>query len=243
MRAMLRWKLILSVSVLTLIAWSIGHRGLVIAQEGATPMRTARGGNLAKTTHYQFEVFFYKTGLRVFPLNESGKPLDIAKLAGSATFYHPNSPKPWFTRSLQAATYLTEKSPTSLDLAIGLGTVPPTGSKVVFEITGLSDPTETSSTFTVPVAFVESPGESVAAPATVVVPSARYVYGPGYYGYGYYAYPGPETTPDQVAGPTHYGYSTPSQYGYSSDAIGPGHRDWSTGRDNGLAKPWLKAMD
>ena len=181
--------------------------------------------------------------MRVFPLNAAGTPLDIAKLTGSATFYHPNSPKPWFTRSLQAATYSTEKSPISLDLAIGLGTVPPTGSKVVFEITGLSDSTETFSTFTIPVAFVESPGESVAAPAPAVAPSPRYVYGPGYYGYGYYAYPGPETTPAQVAGPTHYGYSTPSPYGYSSGTVGPGHRDWSSGRDNGLAKPWLKAMD
>ena len=74
------------------------------AQEESKPVKSARSGALAKTTRHQFEVFFYTTGLRVFPLDSAGSPLDASKLTGTATFYHPNSPKLWLLRPLHAAT-------------------------------------------------------------------------------------------------------------------------------------------
>ena len=82
------------------------------------------------------------------------------------------------------------------------------------------------------------------------MPSPRYVYAPGYYGYGYYAYPGPETLPRQAApAPTYFG--TPPRYSArpatrpsgAGHFVGPNHRDWSTGRNIPLAKPWLSPRD
>ena len=240
-------RIVTGVSVLTLAVWGVCHQNKIFAQQSAATTRTAREGNLAKTPRHQFEVFFYSTGVRVFPLDASGSSIDVSKLNGTATFYHPNSPNPWFSRPIRAGTAVAGQAPTSLDLAIGLETVPGAGSKVVFEVVGLADPTEQSASFTVPVWFVKVPPESVSslptAPPTATAPSPRYVYGLGYYGYGYYTYPGPEVEPAQAAGPVIYGYGAPSQSGYSSDTVGPGHRDWSTGRSNGLAKPWMRAMD
>ena len=247
MRAMLSRRIAVSVSVLTLTAWSLVQQGRVQARQGAATTRTAQGENLAKTARHKFEVFFYTTGLRVFPFDAAGGPIDVAKLGGTATFYHPNSSKPWFSRSLRVGTNTPGQAQRSLDVVIDLATVPPTGSKVVFEVTGLTDSTEPSALFTVPVSFVTASVESVAglpaAPARAAAPSPRYVYGPGYYGYGYYIYPGPEVAPAQSVGPAVYGYGTSSPHGSSSDTVGPGHRDWSTGRSNGLAKPWMRAMD
>ena len=70
----------------------------------------------------------------------------------------------------------------------------------------------------------------------------RYVYRFGYQGYGYYPY----TTPAPVAQPTArqtYMYSIPGMFGPGGMTVGPGHRDWSTGRDSPLAKPWMRASD
>ena len=250
MRLLSRWRFVAALSVLTLTAWGVGHPGRLFAREQAATTRTAREGTLAKTSRHQFEVFFYSTGVRVFPLDSMGSPIDVSKLNGTATFYHPNSPQPWFSRPIRAGSATGGQAPTSLDLAIGLETVPATGSKVAFEVVGLTDPMEQSASFTVPVGFVKPPSESTStlpvAPVTATATSPRYVYGLGYYGYGYYAYPGPEAAPAQAAGPAIYGYGAQtqsSQSGYSSDTVGPGHRDWSTDRSNGLAKPWMKSMD
>lgn len=244
--------------------------GSAEAQAESKPVRSARGGLLAKAQHSQFEVFFYTTGLRVFPQDAAGEPLDAAKLTGTATFYHPNSPKPWFVRPLRAPTATPGQAAASLDLVIGLGKVPPTGAKVMFEIAGLPDPAEPTVTFTVPFEFVKNPPQ---APATHPMPpqgevmlSPLYIYTPGYYGLGYYRYPGPETAPPSRRGPavplSGYGRvpsaspSSPIPYvsgGHavsilpstsgSNATVGPGHRDWTTGRDIPLAKPWLRPMD
>lgn len=221
---------------------SSGHSGTAGSHDETKTTKSARGGALAKTARNQFEVFFYPNGLRVYPLDSAGSPIDPAKLTGSATFYHPNSPKPWFSRPLKGAATTAGAAPASIDLVVGMGTVPPTGAKVTFEIAGLPDATESTATFTVPVEFVKAPTAATlpVPPPGAVAPSPRYVYGPGYYGYGYYQYPGPEMAPAARSSPTVYGYS--NQSGSSG-----GTHDWSTGRSlpsGGLiGKPWLRPMD
>ncbi len=220
---------------------SSGQFGAVGAQEETKATKSARGGTLAKTSRNQFEVFYYPTGLRVYPLDSAGSPIDAAKLSGTATFYHPNSPKPWFSRPLHGDA-TSAAAPASLDLVIGMRTVPAMGAKVVFEIAGLPNAAEPTATFTVPVEFVKTriAATSPSAPPGTIAPSPRYVYGPGYYGYGYYQYPGPETAPAPRSSPAVYGYRNRS--GSSG-----GTHDWTTGQtlpSGGLiGKPWLRPMD
>jgi hypothetical protein len=218
------------------------------AQQQPEPTRTARGGALAKAGRHQFEVFFYNTGLRVFLLDSTGSPIDASNLTGTATFYHPNSPNPWFSRAIPGATPAGQPASTSLDLTIDLGTVPPTGAKVVFEIAGFSDSAETTTTFTVPLEFVATQAQSAAAqpsgPRGAVAPSPHYVYGPGYYGYGYYNFLGPQTAPARATSPTSVAVSTPTRRSSSSRSSSTTYRDWSTGRNSmRLAKPWLRPID
>ena len=210
------------------------------AGEEPQPVKSARGGLVAKAGHRQFEVFFYTTGVRVFPQDHAGAAADAAQLAGNATFYHPNSPKPWFTRPLRG-------TPQSLALAIGLTNAPQAGVKVAFEITGLSGTAESKAAFTVPLEFAPQPAPqpTVALPAAPqggvpIVP--RYTYGPGSQGYGYYPYTSPAREYHPSARQS-YMSSIPGMYGPGGMTVGPGHRDWSTGRDNGLAKPWMQARD
>lgn len=223
-------------------AWMFGLAGLAGAQDEAKQARSPRGGFLAGTARYQFEVFFYPTGVRVFPRDRAGASLDPAKLAGAATFYHPNSPRAWFERPLRGTA-------DSLDLAVGLGAAPPSGAKVAILVSGLPDPAETAASFTLPLEFVpqtaQQPTEARPTPPAGSAPGPAYVYGPGYYGFGYYRYPGPESAPVAASGPAVYGYSSPGGRG-GGGGSGPVH-DWSTGRDypaGGLiSKPWLRPMD
>jgi hypothetical protein len=223
-------------------AWWLVQTGGALTQEHAKVEKSTRGGLLATTAHHQFEAFFYPTGVRVFARDHSGAAVDATKLDATVTFYHPNSPKPWFSRPLRGPGE-------SLDLAIGLENAPRTGAKVTFQVSELPGGDESVATFTVPLEFVPHPTSQPAAPSTVATPSPRYVYAPGYYGYGYYAYPGPETVPQpRASAPTYY--SAPRSFGSPSahfrgdgDSVGPGHRDWTTGRDSPLAKPWLRPMD
>ncbi len=114
--------------------------------------RSARGGLLARTDHYRVEVFFYRTGVRVFPADRAGVPLDVSRLAGTATFYHPNAPEPWFSRPLRAIA-----SGASLDLAIGLADVRVAGVTVTIALAGLPEPAEPAVSLTVPMEFVTEP--------------------------------------------------------------------------------------
>jgi hypothetical protein len=224
----------------------LGALGRIEAQQQTEATRTARGGALAKAGQQQFEVFFYPTGLRVFPLDSAGSPIDASNLTGTATFYHPNSPDPWFSRPIPGTT--AGQAPTSLDLSIDLRTVPPTGSKVAFEIAGLSDSAESSTTFTVPFEFVGTQAASAAAqpnaPQGAVTQSPSFVYGPGSHGFGYYSYPGPQTAPASPRVPTSLNVNTPVRRTSSSRSNPTTYRDWSTGRNSmRLAKPWLGPMD
>src|SRR5581483_4733079 len=159
-------------------AWGLLRTGGALGQEQAKADKSTRGGLLAKTEHHQFEAFFYPTGVRVFAWDHSGAAIDATKLDATATFYHPNSPKAWFSRPLRGTGE-------SLDLAIGLGNAPRTGARVTFQVSGLPGGDESVATFTVPLEFVPHPTSQPAAPPTVATPSPRYVYAPGYYGYGY----------------------------------------------------------
>jgi hypothetical protein len=112
---------------------------------------------LATVGAYRFEVFFYRTGLRLFAQDARGAPLNASELTGTATFYHPNSPEPWFVRPLHSAAADPGQSSESLDLVLDLSTVPPKEARVAFEIGGLPGPAKTPARFIVPFEFVDTP--------------------------------------------------------------------------------------
>ncbi len=138
--------------------------GSTRAQDEAPPARSARGGTLGRTAHYQFEAFFYASGLRVFVSDAAGAAVGASALSGTATFYHPDSPRPWFARPLRPASVPPGLPAESLDLVMDLSTVPRSGATVTFEVRGLPDPTDPTATFTVPfTGIVSEPGSSRAA--------------------------------------------------------------------------------
>jgi hypothetical protein len=144
------------------------------AQQEATPARSARGGTLARTAHYQFEVFSYTTGLRIFVTDPAGAAMSASALRGTATFYHPNSPRPWFARPLRPAPVQPGRAADSLDLAMDLNTVPTSGATVTLEVAGLPDPAELTAKFTMPFSPVAgAPGSSRAGQAATPAPNYR----------------------------------------------------------------------
>jgi hypothetical protein len=171
---------------------SVVGLGPAWSQSEAPPARSPRGGLIAKSGQHQFEVFFFPSGVRVYPQGPAGEPLDVSRATATATFYHPNSPKPWFSRPLAPEAVAPGQAPASLEHAIGLANVPARGARVTFEVSGVPGPAGSTATFTVPFEFVPAPAPvapaaSAAAPAAVA-PAPRYVYGYGYAGYGYYEY-------------------------------------------------------
>ncbi|MFO0890941.1 MAG: hypothetical protein U0790_17580 [Isosphaeraceae bacterium] len=221
--------------------------GFAGAQQPKTPEHSARGGILATAEGLRFEVLFFPTGARVFPLDNSQGPVDTSRLAGTATFYHPNAPeRPWFSRPLHPEPVVAGQTATSLDLIIGLTDAPRTGAAVVFEISGLPGRAHSTVMFKVPLEFVASSTPATTAPEGSVSAQPRYIYGPGAYGYGYYAVPGPETQPQPaVSTPTYAGtptYSSPADP-MSGHTVGWMHRDWATGRSSPLARPWMRPRD
>jgi hypothetical protein len=122
------------------------------------------GGTVSSSDGHKFEVVFERSGLKVYPLTKDGKPVDASGLSGTATFFHPNSPNPWFSRDLARGTPAVGVRPTTLDLTMGLASVPETGAKVAFKISGFSEPTESAAEFTAPVRFV--------APVRLAAPAA-----------------------------------------------------------------------
>jgi hypothetical protein len=119
------------------------------------------GGKVAMTQEYHFEVVFTKDGLKVYPRTHEDKPLDSSKLTGTATFYHPNSPKPWFDKPLtptKAHAVAKASAPAasaghaaeSLEAKVDTSKVPASGAKVTIVVSGLPDKAEPTATITVP---------------------------------------------------------------------------------------------
>lgn len=116
------------------------------------------GGKVAMTKEYHFEVVFVKEGVKVYPRSHEDQPLDASRLSGTATFYHPNSPNPWFERKLTPAVSTGGKSPSTIGLMIDLSKVPTTGARVDFKVEGLPEPAETNASFSVPFVMVATGG-------------------------------------------------------------------------------------
>ncbi len=209
------------------------------AQESPPVTRSARGGLMTSTKKFKFETFFFTTGARVIPMNDQGVAIDPSRLTAKATFYHPNSPKVWFIRELKPVALSPSKPPSSLEISIGLDNAPASGGHVTFEVAGLPDLGDPNATFTVPLEFygAQPVTASISQPPQPGMPSVpRFVYSSGSAGYGYYEY---TSTTQMNASPV---YATPS-HSAGDGSVGYGHRDWSSGRDSPLAKPWLRSID
>ena len=139
--------------------------GLTSADDGHKHGAPLHGGKVAMTEEYHFEVVFAKDGLKVYPRSHEDKPLDASRLTGTATFYHPNSPKPWFERKLAPTPASPGQPKASIGAAVDLSKVPASGAKVEFKVEGLPEAAETTASFTVPFA-VAAGGELVVAKAT-----------------------------------------------------------------------------
>lgn len=145
--------------------FAIALGAIARAHDGHDHGAPLHGGKVAMTKEHHFEVVFAKDGLRVFPRSHEDQPVDASRLAGTATFYHPSSPKPWFERKLAPTAASPGRAPSSIGTAIDLSKVPATGAKVEFKVEGLPEPAETTASFTVPFA-VASSGEIVVTKAT-----------------------------------------------------------------------------
>jgi hypothetical protein len=144
-----------------------GPGGPARAQE--PPSLSPRGGSLAKTGRHRFEVFFYKTGVRIYPRDAAEAPVATSPLTGTATFVLPGAATP-FVYPLKGAVAGNGPAPGSLDLAVDLGRVPATGTQVTFRIEGLADPAEPVATFTVPFRLTANASPRVAVvPATLTI--------------------------------------------------------------------------
>ena len=203
-------------------------------------IKSPRGGILATVEEHRFEVFFYPTGVRVFPLDRAGKPVDASQLSGHATFYHPNDPDtPWFTRPLHAAAPTSSRLATSLDLRVGLVEAPRKGATVHFEIVGLESKNSSTADFTVPLSFAAAPSPKavVAAGAVARETAAAGESAPTRAAFASMATPAPAVTPLSYVPAAAFPASDETD-GYRT--FGTRHRDWTTGRTNlPLSRPWL----
>jgi hypothetical protein len=127
--------------------------GLVAAHEGHDHGGASHGGVEAKTKRHHFEAVFAKGGVRLYVHGADHKPINASHLSATATFYHPSSQAPWFTRNLQPAS---QQASEALELVLDLSKVPTDGAKVAFRVTGLADPSEQTATFTVPFRLADS---------------------------------------------------------------------------------------
>lgn len=160
------WKKSLTVLGVSL-ALGLGSVGAAWAHDGQEHKHGAplHGGKVAMTQEYHFEVVFAKDGLKVYSRTHEDKPIDASRLTGIATFYHPNSPKPWFERKLAASAASPGQAASSIGTTIDLSKVPSTGAKVEFKVEGLPEASEPTATFTVPFSLASS-GQIVFAKAT-----------------------------------------------------------------------------
>ena len=145
-------------------ALALGSLVAIAADEGHKHGAPLHGGTVKMTKEYHFEAVFTRDGVKLYPRTHDDKPLDTSKVAATATFYHPNSPKPWFEQKLAAPAAVPGRASSSLDASIGLSNVPSAGAKVEFKVAGLPEAEEPTTAFTVPFALAAK-GEIVVAKA------------------------------------------------------------------------------
>jgi len=75
------------------------------------------------------------------------------------------------------------------------------------------------------------PLEPAALQAQAAVAAPRFVYGSGAQGFGYYAAPAPQAAA-----------AAPRPAASARSSVGPGARNWSTGRRSPLHRPWMRSM-
>ena len=128
---------------------------LVGAEQETKVSHSRRGGILVAAEGHRFEVFFYPTGVRVFPLDAAGNAVDTSRLTASVTVSYPGAPPEHsLPRPLHPVPTDTGAAPSSLVASIGLADAPEKATTVVFEIIGLSGTTASTATFRVPLEFV-----------------------------------------------------------------------------------------
>jgi len=76
------------------------------------------------------------------------------------------------------------------------------------------------------------PFELAGLQAQAGVASPTFFYGSGYQGFGYYTAPAPQAAPA----------AAPRAAVSSRSSVGPGARNWSTGRRSPLHRPWMRPM-
>src|SRR5271157_1267461 len=109
------------------LALGFGLAGPSKAQEGHDHAAATRGGAQAQTKRYHFDATFSRTGLKLTVQGLDHKPVDVSGLSVKATFYHPSTTKPWFSRALRPSPASQGQIPTSLELAMNLSKVPAKG--------------------------------------------------------------------------------------------------------------------
>jgi len=138
------------------------------AHDGHDHGGAQHGGVEAKTKRHHFEAVFTKAGVTLYVHGAEHKPVELAGLSASATFYHPNAPeKPWFSRELKAKPASPGQAAHSLAAAVDLSKAPEKGARVAFRVTGLADPAEPDASFTVPFSLAGG-GELSVTKATAV---------------------------------------------------------------------------
>ncbi len=226
------------------------------AEQETKVSHSRRGGILVAAEGHRFEVFFYPTGVRVFPLDAAGNAVDTSRLTASVTISYPGaSPERSLSRPLHPVPTDTGAAPSSLVASIGLADAPKKTTTVVLEIIGLSGTTASAATFTVPLEFVAK----AAATDTNISSEPRKIARVGYEGNRPEVVSEPRTLPQPAdrpevvseprtlpqpaeATPAYVGTRMDSGGNTSQNATAAGlmRRDWTTGRDNlPLAKPWL----
>lgn len=158
-----RWQFLAVLGTALTVGVAVSHAAQ--SQRGHEHGKALHGGKVTMTKEYHFEVVFAKDGLKVFPRTHEDEAIDASRLTGTATFYHPNSPKPWFVRKLTASDASPGQAAISIGTRINLSKVPATGAKVEFRVEHLPEAAEPTAKFTVPFAFA-SQGEIVVAKAT-----------------------------------------------------------------------------
>jgi len=228
------------------------------AEQETKVSHSRRGGILVAAEGHRFEVFFYPTGVRVFPLDAAGNALDTSRLTASVTVSYPGAPlEHSLPRPLHPVPTHTDAAPSSLVASIGLADAPEKTTTVVLEIIGLSGTTASTATFRVPLEFVAK--AAATDTDTNISSEPRKIARLGYEGNRPdvvsepRTLPQPADRPDVVseprtlpqpaeATPTYLGtpMNTGGNTSMNATTAGLMRRDWTTGRDNlPLAKPWL----